>query len=107
VEFSEFDRHPAYESDRRGSDDRRGGLRRGSDRADRMRDMVAFALAMCGGLALLWLFFVIIGTVDVGDAVGATVAAVVLAAVWLMGFWRRMRTNAAVVQRPDRERRGF
>lgn len=69
--------------------------------------MVAFAIAMCGGLALLWLFFVIIGTVDVGDAVGATVAAIVLAAVWLAAFWRRMASNALVVQRPDRERRGF
>jgi ABC-type transport system involved in cytochrome bd biosynthesis fused ATPase/permease subunit len=109
MEFSQFDRHPAYArgNDRRDSDDRRGALRRESDRADRMREMVAFAIAMCGGLAVLYLFFVAIGTIKIGDAVAATVAAVLLAAIWLFAFWRRMRSNALVAQRPDRERRGF
>jgi len=37
----------------------------------------------------------------------ATAAALVLAAVWLYGFWRRLATGALIVQRPDRERRGF
>jgi hypothetical protein len=72
-----------------------------------MREMAAFAIAMCGGLAVLYLFFVAIGTIDVGDAVAATVAAIVLALIWLAAYWRRMKTNALVVQRPDRERRGF
>jgi hypothetical protein len=109
VEFSQFDRHPAYahSDDRRGRDDRRGGLRRDADRADRMREMAAFAIAMCGGLAVLYLFFVIIGTVDVGEAVAATGAAILLALIWLLGFWRRLKTGAVFVQRPDRERRGF
>jgi drug/metabolite transporter (DMT)-like permease len=108
VEFSQFDRHPAYaRGDRRSGDDRRGAARRETDRAERMREMAAFAIAMCGGLAVLYLFFVAIGTIDVGDAAVATGAAVVLAVVWLVAFWRRMRTNALVVQRPDRERRGF
>ena len=69
--------------------------------------MAAFAFAMCGGLAVLYLFFVIIGTIEIGDAIAATVAAIVLALIWLYGFRRRMRTNAVVVQRSDRERRGF
>ena len=69
--------------------------------------MAAFAIAMCGGLAVLFLFFVIVGTIEVGNAVGATVAAIVLAAIWLFGFWRRLKTDATFVQRPDRERRGF
>jgi ABC-type transport system involved in cytochrome bd biosynthesis fused ATPase/permease subunit len=109
VEYSEFDRHPAYgrSDDRRRGDDRRGALRREADQAQRMREMAAFAIAMCGGLAVLYLFFVIIGTIDVGNAIAATVAALVLAAIWLFGFWRRLRTNATLVQRPDRERRGF
>ena len=108
MEYSEFDRHPAYaSSDRRTGDDRRGGFRREADRSERMRDMAAFALAMCGGLAVLYLFFVIIGDVKVGDAIAATVAAIVLALAWLWGYRRRMRTNAVTVQRPDRERRGF
>ena len=109
MEFSQFDRHPAYArpDDRRSGGDRRGGLRREADRSERMREMAAFAIAMCGGLALLYLFFIIIGTIDVGDAIAATVAALVLAALWLWGFRRRMKTGAVVVQRPDRERRGF
>ncbi len=69
--------------------------------------MAAFAFAMCGGLAVLYLFFVIIGTIDVGDAAVATGVAVVLALVWLVGYRRRLKTGAVFVQRPDRERRGF
>src|SRR6476659_10232272 len=109
MEFSQFDRHPAYArpSDRRTGDDRRGGLRREADRAERMRELAAFAIAMCGGLAVLFLFFVVIGTVQIGDAVAATVVAILLALVWLYFFWRRMKTDALRVQRPDRERRGF
>jgi protein-S-isoprenylcysteine O-methyltransferase Ste14 len=109
VEYSEFDRHPAYArgDDRRSGDDRRGAMRREADRAERMREMAAFAIAVCGGLAVLYVFFVIIGTIDIGDAAVATGAAIVLALIWLAAFWRRMRSNALVVQRPDRERRGF
>jgi hypothetical protein len=109
VEYSQFDRHPAYAhaDDRRGGSDRRGGLRRDADRAGRMREMAAFAFAMCGGLAVLYVFFAVIGTINVGEAAAATGAAVVLALVWLIGFWRRLTTGAALVQRPDRERRGF
>jgi hypothetical protein len=109
VEYSQFDRHPAYArgDDRRDGNDRRGGLRRESDRAERMREMAAFAFAMCGGLAVLYLFFVVIGTIDVGEATAATGAALVLALIWLIGFRRRLRTDAAFVQRSDRERRGF
>ena len=69
--------------------------------------MAAFAIAMCGGLAVLYVFFVAIGTIDIGDAVVATIAALVLAVIWLVAFWRRMKTDALRVQRPDRERRGF
>ena len=82
-------------------------MRREADRAERMREMAAFAIAVCGGLAVLYVFFVIIGTIDIGDAAVATGAAIVLALIWLAAFWRRMRSNALVVQRPDRERRGF
>jgi hypothetical protein len=72
-----------------------------------MREMAAFLFAFCGGLAVLYVFFVIIGTVDIGDAAVATGIAVVLAVVWMVGFWRRLKSGAAMVQRPDRERRGF
>ena len=108
MEYSQFDRHPAYvRDDRRSGGDRRSAARRQADRAERMREMAAFAIAMCGGLAVLYLFFVAIGTIDVGDAALATGAAIVLALIWLVAYWRRMKTDALVVQRPDRERRGF
>ena len=93
--------------ERRARFERRGALRREADRAQRMREMAAFAFAMCGGLAVLYVFFVIIGTIDVGDAAVATGVAVLLALVWLVGFRHRLKTGAAFVQRPDRERRGF
>jgi putative flippase GtrA len=103
VELTQSDREPSYVSD-----DRRSGVgRRQADRAERMRELAAFAVAMCGGLAVLYVFFVAIGTVDVGDAMVATIGAIVLALIWLIAFWRRMKTNALVAQRPDRERRGF
>ena len=87
--------------------DRRGGLRREADRTERFREMAAFAIAMCGGLALLFLFFVVVGTIEFRDAAGATIVAIMFAAVWLWGFRRRLKTGATFVQRPDRERRGF
>jgi Flp pilus assembly protein TadB len=108
VEFSQFDRHPAYaRSDRRAGDDRRGALRREADRSERMREMAAFVIAFCGGLAVLYVFFVIIGTIKVADAAVATGVALVLALIWLLGYRRRITTDAVFVQRPDRERRGF
>jgi hypothetical protein len=108
MEYSQFDRRPAYASaDRRTGVDRRAEVRREADRADRMRELAAFAISMCGGLAVLFLFFVAIGTVDVGNAIAATVVAIALTVVWLFFFWRRLKTDALRVQRPDRERRGF
>ena len=109
MEFSQFDRHPAYArpGERRAPDERRAGLRREADRRERMREMGAFTFAFCGGLVVLYVFFVVIGTINLGDAAIATGIAVVLVLIWLVGFWRRLQTGAAMVQRPDRERRGF
>ena len=107
-DFTQFDRHHAYaRGDRRSGDDRRGAARREADRAERLREMAAFAVAMCGGLVVLYVFFVAIGTIDIGDAAVTTGAAIVLALIWLAAYWYRLRTNALVAQRPDRERRGF
>jgi hypothetical protein len=69
--------------------------------------MAAFAIAMCGGIVVLYVFFVAIGTVDLGDALATTVGVVVLALIWLAAYAYRQKTNALVAQRPDRERRGF
>jgi hypothetical protein len=45
--------------------------------------------------------------VPLGDAVAATVVAVVMAVVWFSGFYYRHRTAAGRQQWRDRERRGF
>jgi hypothetical protein len=93
------------------SADRRRGLRRADDRAGLQRARVGSAAAaigaICGGFAVLYLFFAAIGAVDVGDAAVATAIALALGAVWLGFFVYRARTGALRVQRPDRERRGF
>jgi hypothetical protein len=107
VEYSQFDRRPAYAAERERGPDRRSGLRREADRSERMREMAAFVFAFCGGLAVLYVFFVVLGTIEVRDAAIATGVAAALAVVWLFGYWRRLKTGAAMVQRPDRERRGF
>jgi uncharacterized membrane protein (GlpM family) len=73
----------------------------------RLRTTLAVLMAICGGLAALYLFFALIGTVDLGRAAAGSIAALALAAVWLIGAWHRARTGATRVQRHDRERRGF
>jgi hypothetical protein len=86
---------------------REGPPRRYEDRYQRFRDIAATLIAFCGGLVVMFLFFAAIGAVNLGDAVGFTVAAIALTAVWILGAWQRARSGAAFVTRPDRERRGF
>ena len=81
--------------------------RRAEDRRRRFRDIAATVLAFCGGLAVLYLFFAAIGTVDIGDAIIATLIALGLAIVWLLGAFQRWRSGADFVTRRDRERRGY
>jgi hypothetical protein len=73
----------------------------------RVRTAAAAIGAVCGGLAVLYVFFAAIGAVDLGDAIAATLIALVLGGVWLAFFVYRARTDALRVQRSDRERRGF
>ena len=73
----------------------------------RLRATIAVLMATCGGLAVLYLCFALVGTVSVTRAATATVVALALAAVWVVGAWHRARTGATRVQRYDRERRGF
>ena len=73
-----------------------------------LRTVVALLCAMCGGLAAIFLFFAAMGAVDVGDAVAATVIAVVLGLIWFAGFYVRHRNaESRIAERRDRERRGF
>jgi hypothetical protein len=102
---------PPPVADRR-APERRAYSRRAEDRAQFMRVAAAAAMAICGGLAVLFVFFWALGAIDVKDAVAATVAAVVLAGVWLAGLLYRRRhiqedLVAQRVSKQDRERRGF
>lgn len=88
--------------------DRRGFERREEDRQRRFRDVAATVFALCGALVVIYLFFAALGAVDLGQAAIASGIAILLAVIWLVGFWqRRVRGGGAIAQRPDRERRGF
>jgi fatty acid desaturase len=98
---------PPAVADRR-APDRRSFDRRAEDRTEFARTAAAAAMAICGGLALLFVFFWALGAIDVKDAVAATIVAVVLAGVWMAGFlYRRRQEESREVLRRDRERRGF
>jgi len=86
---------------------RRRAPRRAADRAKLLRDMAALVFALCGGLAVVYLFFAALGAIDIGEAVTASAIAVGLGLVWMIGFGFRVRTHAERAQRADRERRGF
>ena len=90
---------------RRNSDRRRSPGRRSSDYQGRFTPLT-FAMALCGGLVVLYLFFVAIGGVDPTDDPGWTIAALVLALIWLAYSWRRLWAGGASPT-SDRERRGF
>ena len=91
---------------RRGVEDRRKSPgRRSSDYVGRFSP-VTFLWALCGGLVVLYLFFVVAGGVDPSDDTGWIVAALVLAILWLAHSWRRLWAGGASPT-ADRERRGF
>jgi hypothetical protein len=71
------------------------------------RTAIVAASSICGGLAILFVFFWALGAIDVQDAVAATVAAIVLAAVWVAGFIYRHRVESQQAKVHERERRGF
>jgi type VI protein secretion system component VasK len=79
--------------------------RRSSDYSGRFTPLT-FVMALCGALVVLYLFFVAIGGVDPTENTGWTIAALVLALIWLAYSWRRLWAGGASPT-PDRERRGF
>lgn len=97
---------PPPVADRR-APERRAYDRGAEDRAQLVRTAAAAAMAICGGLAVLFVFFWGLGAIDVKDAVAATIVAVVLALVWIAGFLYRRRREEPLLIRRDRERRGF
>jgi hypothetical protein len=93
----------------RGIGGRRQAPRRAEDRAKLLREMAALVIALCGGLAVIYLFFAAMGAVDIGEAATASAIALGLGLVWLLAFGYRLRTHAArsAGPRADKERRGF
>jgi purine-cytosine permease-like protein len=86
---------------------RRQAPRRAADRAKLLRDMAALVFALCGGLAVVYLFFAAFGAIDFSEALTASLIALGLGLIWMVGFGYRIRSQAFRAQRPDRERRGF
>lgn len=86
---------------------RRQAPRRAADRAKLLRDMAALVFALCGGLAVVYLFFAAMGAIDLGEAATASAIALGLGLIWMLGFGIRMRGQAFRAQRSDKERRGF
>jgi small-conductance mechanosensitive channel len=101
---------PVFE-ERRRTPDRRQAERRSEDRSFYLRTAAAAAVAVCGGLAIVYLFFAAFGAIDIEEALVATTIAVVMGLVWLGGYVVRHRQaagrEAAAVDRVGRERRGF
>ena len=98
---------PVFE-ERRRVPDRRQGDRRAEDRSRFLRTAAAAAIAICGGLVVVYLFFAAIGAFSFNDALAATITAIVLAAVWFAGYWFRHRSaGTRDVAQYERERRGF
>lgn len=92
--------------------DRRQDSRRAADRSFYLRTAAAAAVAVCGGLSIVYLFFAALGAIDIEDALVATAVAVVMGLVWLGGYFVRHGQGASatgfeVHDRPNRERRGF
>src|SRR3954447_25081579 len=71
------------------------------------RTALAAAVAFCGGLVIVFIFFWALGAVEIGEAVAATSVVVLLALIWLAFYLYRSRQEESHVIRRERERRGF
>ena len=91
--------------DRRTSERRGGAGRRSSDYRGGFTPITVL-MAICGALVVLYLFFIAVGGVDPTEDTGWTIAALVLAILWLAYSWRRLWSGGASPS-ADRERRGF
>ena len=99
-------RERRFRRDRRSGDERRGSRgRRVGDTEGRFSLIPAF-WAVLGAAVVVYLFFVVLGSVSYDDAPAASIAALVLAVLWLAHAWRRVFIGSRSPPR-DRERRGF
>jgi hypothetical protein len=104
-------RGPSVVEERRRIPERRRSERRAEDRSRYPRTAAAAAVAICGGLSIVYLFFAAFGAIDLEAALVATVIALVMGLVWIAGYLLRHRQSAVPAapgsERIDRERRGF
>ena len=75
---------------------------RAPDPQIRFRNLAATLLTFCLGLAILYLGFGLVGGADLGDSIGFTLGAIVLAGLWVLGAWQRARKGAHWVTRNER-----
>jgi hypothetical protein len=92
--------------------DRRAPERRSYDRVAEERVLVArtagaAAIAFCGGLFVVFVFFWALGAFSLTNTVAATLVAMVFALVWLGTYVYRRRQEEPPLIRRNRERRGF
>ena len=91
--------------ERRSGRERRRGGRRGTDTEGRFA-IVPAIWAILGAAVVAYLFFLVLGNVKPSDAPAASIAACVLAVIWLAHAWRRVFVGSRS-DPSDRERRGF
>jgi len=71
-------------------------------------DVLAAALTLGLGLAVLYFAVALVGAVDpFGDSIVFTIIALVLVVAWLAAAYQRSRADTGMLTRADRERRGF
>src|SRR3712207_6374791 len=85
---------PPVVEERRRTPDGRQVERRAEDRSRCLRPAAAAAVAICGGLSIVYLFFAAFGAIDMEEALAATVVAIVMGLVWLGGYFVRHRQAA-------------
>ena len=67
----------------------------------------AAAIAFCGGLVVVFVFFWALGAFTLTNAAAATGVVLFLALIWLVAYLYRSRQEETQLIRRDRERRGF
>ena len=98
---------PPPASDRHARERRGRRPRTEEERAKLIRTSIVTVTWICGGLAVLFVFFWALGAVKPGNAIAATIVAIVFAVIWLWGQLYRRRHESAIVQLHERERRGY
>lgn len=93
-------------TERRRRGERRQSEGRRAEDYEGRASLLTFIPALCGGLVVLYLFFVAISGADLVDDPAWAIAALVLALIWLAFSWRRVLAGGASPS-ADRERRGF